>query len=407
MIGLEKLTNNFDDIAERLRLRGVEKEYLSKIRDKFIERKKSIRLINELRSKRNELGLEKVKENSQAIDLKKEIKNEELLLESILKELQVLCEKLPNIPALNTPKNEDGNRLVDSKIYNKEIKNSLTYEEILNKLEIIDQSRSSKLSGSKFVVYEGLGVKLLHSLINFMLAENQKRGYKLISAPYLVNLKNLYNTGQLPKFSDDIFKIENYDFGLIPTSEVTLVNLYNNEIINQENLPIKVCSYSPCFRSEVGSAGQENKGLIRLHQFNKVELVNIVNPEESYKYLEDLVSDARNILNKLEISHRVIELCYEELGVSSAKTYDIEIWLPNSKKWLEISSCSNCEDFQSNRANIRSKNNGKKIVLHTLNGSSLAIDRLILAIVEYYYNENENKLEIPYQLEKYMNIFNL
>jgi seryl-tRNA synthetase len=308
-----------------LSFRGVSENHLINIKDKFNERKAKIKLINELRSKRNELGSERVKENSQAIDLKKEIKIAESSLEIILNDLQNLCEKLPNIPAINTPNNETGNRIVDSKIHERKINNSLTYEEVLNKVEIIDQNRGSKLAGSKFVVYEGLGVKLLQSLINFMLSENQNRGYKLISAPYLVNLKNLYNTGQLPKFSDDIFKIENYDFGLIPTSEVTLVNLYNNEIINEEKLPIKVCSYSPCFRSEVGSAGQENKGLIRLHQFNKVELVNIVSPENSYEFLENLVEDARNILNKLEISHRIIELCYEELGVSSAKTYDIEI----------------------------------------------------------------------------------
>lgn len=405
MIDLDKLNNNFAHIAERLSFRGVSESLLSEIRNKFAEKRAKISLINKLREERNVLSLKKNKDNRQVIDLKIRIKNEDLIFKSILNDLQNLCVKLPNIPAIDTPSNEKGNLVVDSFDSNRKIENTLTYEKVIKKVEIIDEERCLKLAGSKFVVYEGLGVRLLHSLINFMLSENQARGYKLISAPYLVNMNNLYNTGQLPKFSDDIFKIENYNLALIPTSEVTLVNLYSNEIINDVNLPIKICSYSSCFRSEVGSSGQENKSLIRLHQFNKVELVNIVKPEESYKRLQEIVEDALNILKKLNISYRVIDLCYKELGVSAAKTYDIEVWLPISKKWLEISSCSNCEDFQSNRANIRTKVGSKKINLHTLNGSSLAIDRIILTILEYYYNEKKNELEIPFCLKKYLEMF--
>ena len=405
MINLEKLDNNFEDIAKRLSLRGVKNEDLVKIREKSSEKKEKIKIINELRSKKNELSSDKIKENQKVIEIKKIIKENEISLEKIVNDLQKLCEKLPNIPALDTPENKYGNKVIKSIDSKREIKNSLKYEEIIKKLGIIDLERSSKIAGSKFVVYRDFGVKILHSLINLMLSENNKRGYELISAPYLVNLKNLYNSGQLPKFSEDIFKIENYDFGLIPTSEVTLINLYKDEIIEESKLPIKLTSYSPCFRAEAGSAGQDNKSLIRLHQFNKVELVRIANPERSYIELKEMVNDACNILNKLEISYRVIELCYEELGVSSAKTYDIEMWLPNSKKWLEISSCSNCEDFQANRAKIRMKKNNKKVILHTLNGSSLAIDRLILAILEYYFIEEQNKLEIPSNLKKYIDIF--
>lgn len=405
MINLDKLDTNFTEIAQKLSLRGVSDFLLTTIRAKFTEKKARVTLVNQLRSERNVLSLGKLTDNKQAVDLKNRIRTEELALKTVSDELQELCLKLPNIPATDTPSNQNGNLVVRSFESSQPIRSKLSYEEITKKIEIISEGKGAKLAGNKFVVYEGFGVQLLHSLVNFMLAENQARGYKLISAPYLVNNGNLYNTGQLPKFSDDIFKIEGYNLSLIPTSEVTLVNLYSDEIIADNVLPIKVCSYSPCFRAEVGSAGQENKGLVRLHQFNKVELVNIVKPETSYQSLNELVEDALNILQKLNISYRVIDLCYEELGVSAAKTYDIEVWLPNSQKWLEISSCSNCEDFQANRANIRTKVGSRKVTLHTLNGSALAIDRLILTILEYYYNAESGRLETPKCLEKYLGFF--
>lgn len=405
MINLDQLDSKFTEIAERLSFRGVKSALLNEIREQFLEKRKQVSLVNQLRSERNALSTGRLEDNQVVIALKVRIKAEETRLKIVTERLQELCLQLPNIPAVDTPSNEDGNLVTDSFASKRQICSELTYEEISKKIEIFSAGKSAKLAGSKFVVYEGFGVKLLHCLINFMLAENQARGYKLISAPYIVNNKNLYNTGQLPKFADDIFKIENYDLSLIPTSEVTLVNLYRDEIISDSILPIKVCSYSPCFRAEVGAAGQENKGLIRLHQFNKVELVNITKPSDSYKDLALLVADALNLLQKLDISYRVIDLCYQELGVSAAKTYDIEIWLPNSRKWLEISSCSNCEDFQANRANIRMKLGNKKVSLHTLNGSALAIDRLILAILEYYYNDQTGQLEVPACLTKYMGTF--
>jgi len=232
--------------------------------------------------------------------------------------------------------------------------------------------------------------------------ENSKRNYRLFDTPYLVNGHNLYNTGQFHKFQDNLYKLEESNFYLLPTAEVSLVNLYQNQTLIEDDLPLNLCAYSPCFRAERMAAGQENKGLIRLHQFHKVELVKIVKPEDSYQELEKLVTDARNILHLLKIPHRVIELCYQELGFTAAKTYDIEVWLPVSQKWLEISSCSNCESFQSRRAQIRVKNNkGEKYYPHTLNGSALAIDRLIVALCEYYYKEKENKLEVPEKLKKY------
>ncbi|CAJ0836439.1 2103_t:CDS:2 [Entrophospora sp. SA101] len=204
-------------------------------------------------------------------------------------------------------------------------KHNFTYEKIARELKIIDEKASIKLSGSRFAVYQGLGTQLVQSLINLMLNEQKKKGYQLFNVPYLVHSQNLYHVGQLPKFKEDSFKIENSDFYLIPTAEVPLVNLYQNEILNESDLPLKLCAYSPCFRAEAGAAGQENKGLIRLHQFHKVELVRITQPENSYQHLKKIVEDARNILHLLKIPHRVIELCAEELGFSAAKTYDIEV----------------------------------------------------------------------------------
>jgi seryl-tRNA synthetase len=322
--------------------------------------------------------------------------------ETLSKELNDLTSRLPNLPAPNIPSNEESYKIIDKTEYLHTIQHNLTHEKILQKLALIDEEKSVLLSGSKFAVYQGLGSQLLHALINFLLAENSKQGYRLFDTPYLVNDYNLYHTGQFHKFQDSLYKVEESNFYLLPTAEVSLVNLYQQQILTAEELPLNLCAYSPCFRAERMAAGQENKGLIRLHQFHKVELVKIVQPENSYPELEKLLTAARNILHLLKITHRVIELGSQELGFSATKTYDIEVWLPVSQKWLEISSCSNCEDFQSRRARIRVKNkDGTKYFPHTLNGSALAIDRLILTLCEYYYNPKENRLEIPEVLKKY------
>lgn len=315
--------------------------------------------------------------------------------------------QLPNLPAPDVPTNVENNRIVDSIEYQHNIQHNLVQEQILRRLNLIDEEKSILLSGSKFTVYQGFGSQLLHALINFMLAENSKRGYQLFDTPYLVNSQNLYHTGQFHKFQDSLYKIEESNFYLLPTAEVSLVNLYQQQILAEKELPLKLCAYSPCFRAERMAAGQENKGLIRLHQFHKVELVKIVKPENSYSELEKLVTDARYILHLLKIPHRVIELCHAELGFSAAKTYDIEVLLPKNEKrkeekWLEISSCSNCEDFQSRRAQIKVKNKEeKKYFPHTLNGSALAIDRLIIVLCEYYYHEKKNQLILPEILQKH------
>ena len=402
MIDLQKFFLNFTDLVRRLKERGIEESRVLSIKDKLVEQKKKKNSVNKLRHKRNELSREGRKNADYVIELKKEITRNEERLEILSTEIHDLVSQLPNLPASDTPTNQEGNIIVDQVDYQHNIQHNLTHEQILKKLVLIDEEKSIKLSGSKFTVYQGFGSQLLHALINFFLTENSQKGYQLFDTPYLVNSHNLYNTGQFHKFQDSLYKVEDSNLYLLPTAEVSLVNLYQNQILSEEKLPLKLCAYSPCFRAERMAAGQENKGLIRLHQFHKVELVKIVKPENSYQELERLVTDARHFLHLLKIPHRVIKICHAELGFSAAQQYDLEVWLPISQKWLEISSCSNCEDFQSRRALIRVISKEKrKYYPHTLNGSALAIDRLIVVLCEYYYNEKENKLEIPEALKKF------
>jgi len=399
MLDLKKflaIETDFEDLVKRLEPREISRDHLIFIRKKWGGRRELKKKIEQLRQTRNQLEGPQNAEKVRAV--KVEIINLENEFDTLSKELNDLISKLPNLPTSN----QENNRIVDKTEYQHPIQCHLTHEKVLKKLALINEEKSISLSGSKFAVYQDFGSRLLHTLINFMLAENSKRGYRLFDTPYLVNDYNLYHTGQFHKFQDSLYKLEESNFYLLPTAEVSLVNLYQKQILTEEELPLNLCAYSPCFRAERMAAGIENKGLIRLHQFHKVELVKIVRPENSYQELEKLVQDARNLLHLLKISHRVVELGNKDLGFSAAKTYDIEVWLPVSQRWLEISSCSNCEGFQSRRAQIRVKDrHGNKYFPHTLNGSALAIDRLILTLCEYYYQEKENKLEVPEVLKKY------
>ena len=325
MLDLQKFFSDFESLTNLLRYRGISKESLIFIKEKLVKQRELIKVINNQREKRNCLSRGGQK-NAEKV---KEIKEEIVVLESQLNELENelnnATSQLPNLPASDIPTNEKGNRIVDNTEYSHNLQHNLTHEIILRKLKIINEEKSILLSGSKFAVYQGLGSELLHALINFMRSENNKRGYRLFDTPYLVNAHNLYNTGQFHKFQDNLYKLEESNLYLLPTAEVSLVNLYQNKILVEKDLPFNLCSYSPCFRAERMAAGQENKGLIRLHQFHKVELVKITKPENSYQELEKLVNDARNILHLLKIPHRVIELCYKELGFTAAKTFDIEV----------------------------------------------------------------------------------
>jgi seryl-tRNA synthetase len=328
MIELQLLLSNFEELAEKLEKRGIKKDFLFGLREKVLLRKKINEELNSLRREKNELAAHSEKTDEKGKETKKLILEKESLKRNLEAEIHELSSIIPN----TSYSDKENNRITEEIFFKHEIKNNLEGEEIIRKLSLIDEKRSIKLSGSKFAVYKGLGSKLLRTLVNLMLKENEESGYEILDIPYLVSSKNPYNVGQLPKFKEDLYKIEGQDLFLIPTSETSLVNLYQEEIIKEEELPKKICSYSPCFRAEAGASGKENKGLVRLHQFHKVELVKIVKDEDSEKELSSLLKDAQKILKKLEISHRVIELSQKELGFSSSKTYDIELWLPNSKK---------------------------------------------------------------------------
>ncbi len=271
-------------------------------------------------------------------------------------------------------------------------------------LDLLDFERAGKVSGTRFVFYKGAGARLERALINFMLdLHTGQHHYTEIFPPFLVNSDSMKGTGQLPKFAEDMFKIENTDFYLIPTAEVPVTNLYKGEILEGQRLPIKHCAYSACFRAEAGAHGRDTRGLIRQHQFNKVELVKFAEPENSYEELERLTGDAEKVLQLLELPYRVVTLCAGDLGFSSAKTYDLEVWLPSFNLYREISSCSNFEDFQARRANIRFRKEpkGKPAFVHTLNGSGVAVGRTVAAILENYQQE-DGSVVIPAALQPYM-----
>lgn len=270
------------------------------------------------------------------------------------------------------------------------------------KLNIFDWTRAGKISGARFTVYRGLGAKLERALITFMLDTHTTHGYTEILPPYIVNRASMTATGQLPKFEEDAFALKNTDYFLIPTAEVPVTNLHRDEILSATDLPVKYCSYTACFRAEAGSAGRDTRGIIRQHQFNKVELVKFVRPEESYDELEKLTADAERILQLLKLPYHVSALSTGDLGFSSAKTYDLEVWLPSYNKYMEISSCSNFESYQARRGNIRFRDtDGKLKFVHTLNGSGLAIGRTVAAIIENYQNA-DGSVTVPDALVPYM-----
>lgn len=336
------------------------------------------------------------------------IKEHDEKLEKVEQRLNHLLFTIPNKLHESTPigKDEDDNvevrRWGEPKQFDFEIK---SHDELGVNLDILDFERGAKLGGSRFTVYKGAAARLERALINFMLdTHTTEHGFTEILTPQLAKKEIMMGTGQLPKFEDDMYKIADEELYLIPTAEVTLTNLYNQEILEEEELPKYMCGFTACFRKEAGSGGKDLKGLIRQHQFNKVEMVKIVKPENSYEELEHMVNCAERILQKLELPYRVITLCSGDLGFSAAKTYDIEVWVPSQDKYREISSCSNTQDFQARRAMIkyRSKEDKKSYYVHTLNGSGLAVGRTLLAIMENYQNE-DGSITIPKVLVPYMN----
>lgn len=300
---------------------------------------------------------------------------------------------IPNIPNETVPIGKDDSENVEIRRWGKPRKfnfEAKAHWDIGRDLDILDPERAAKVTGARFNFYKGLGAKLERSIINFFLNTHTQNGYTEVFPPFLANDDSLFGTGQFPKFKEDEFKVENTNLYLVPTAEVPVTNFHRNEILEGEKLPIKYCAYSACFRSEAGSAGRDTRGLIRQHQFNKVELVKFCKPEESYEELEKLTNDAEKLLQMLNLPYRVVALCTGDATFSSAKTYDIEVWMPSYNRYVEISSCSNFEDYQARRLQIRYKDSAKDKaqLVHTLNGSGLAVGRTVAAILENYQNED-------------------
>ena len=313
---------------------------------------------------------------------------------------------IPNLPHPSVPvgKNDEGNveteRVGTPRTF---AFAPLPHWDIGTKLDILDFERAVKITGARFTVYKGAGAKLERALINFMLDTHTANGYTEILPPFIARRESLIGTGNLPKFEEDLFKLQGLDWYLIPTAEVPLTNLHADEILREEELPKKYVAYTPCFRSEAGSYGKDVRGIIRQHQFNKVEIVKLAHPDRSYQELEELTRDARRILDLLGLPYRVMALCTGDMGFSSAKTYDLEVWMPGQGRYMEISSCSNYEDFQARRAKIRFKSSstGKNALVHTLNGSGLAAGRTVAALLENYQQE-DGSVRIPEALVSYM-----
>ena len=337
--------------------------------------------------------------SNQLDEIKKNLFEKEELLNKTLSQLNNFLLDIPNIPHqdVEAGKSEEDNKVIKT-FGDVQKKDSIDHLEITSD---IDTESAVKLAGSRFAVLKDDIAKLQRALISFMLDVAEKNGYEERYVPFIANSRSLTGTGQLPKFEEDLFKITE-DLFLIPTAEVPLTNLYADSILEQGSLPIKVTSHTPCFRSEAGSYGKDTKGLIRQHQFEKVEIVQIVHPNESDTALEDLLSNAEEILQLLELPYQVVQLCGGDLGFSSAKTYDIEVWIPSQNKYREISSCSNFTDFQSRRSKIRLNEAANKIFPHTLNGSALAVGRTLVAIIENFY-DGKNSISIPKSLQKYLN----
>ncbi|MDR7247177.1 serine--tRNA ligase [Priestia megaterium] len=417
MLDLKFLRANFNEVKEKLKFRGEDLTDLGRFEELDAKRRELIAQTEELKSKRNEVSqqIAQLKREKQDADhlivemreVGDRVKQLDEELRSVEEELELLLLSIPNVPHESTPVGETEDDNVEVRKWG-EIK-QFDFEpkphwDLGTDLKILDFERASKVTGSRFVFYKGLGARLERALINFMMdLHMDEHGYEEILPPYMVNRTSMTGTGQLPKFEEDAFKIKEEDYFLIPTAEVPVTNLHRDEILSGDQLPIAYTAYSACFRSEAGSAGRDTRGLIRQHQFNKVELVRFVKPEDSYDELEKLTGHAEKVLQLLGLPYRVLSMCTADLGFTAAKKYDIEVWIPSYETYREISSCSNFESFQARRANIRFRRDtkAKPEHVHTLNGSGLAIGRTVAAILENYQQE-DGSIQIPEVLRPYM-----
>ena len=415
MLSIDIIRNNPKEVEQGLARKG-EKLLISEIIKLDESYRSDLAQANEMRAERNVASdkiarAKKLGENSdKAINAMRKLSQQIKVLEEKTQlsknELDQLLLGLPNIPHESVPegKDEKNNQLVREwgETLDRDF-NIIAHLELGKALSLFDFERGAKISGSGFPLYTGKGAKLERALINFMLDfQTEQHGYKEIFPPFVVRPESAVTTGQLPKLADDMYASEKDDLWLIPTAEVPLTNIHQNEILSEEQLPINYTAYSACFRREAGSYGKDTRGFLRVHQFNKVELVKFVKPENSYKELEKLVGQAEAILQSLGLKYRVIELCTGDLSFAAAKCYDLELWAPGEEKWLEVSSCSNFEDFQARRGNIRYRRNSDKQVefVHTLNGSGVATPRLLVALLETYQNK-DGTIAIPEPLQPY------
>ena len=414
MLDIKLIQNDFENVAKSLRKKKVDESLLEELRTLSLELKSARLILEPLQAEQNaksKLFGAYAKEGKNVVALKAELSlNKEKITEAtegvraLEEKLEALATIIPNTPSTLVPDGEDENDNVELKRVLEPRVFSFTPKEhwdIDIKQNWIDFERGVKLAKSRFSVLKNEAARLERALINYMLDFNRTRGFQEVAIPYIVNRETLMGTGQLPKFEDDLFKIEGEDLFLIPTAEVPVTNLFRDEILSKEELPIKMTSYSACFRKEAGSAGRDTRGMIRQHQFDKVELVCITTPEQSEAIFEEMLSCASDLLTSLGLPHRHLMLCGGDLGFSAAKTIDLEVWLPGQNRYREISSVSNTFDFQSRRAKIRFKEDGKNRLVHTLNGSSLAVGRTLIAIMENY-QEEDGSIAIPEVLKKYM-----
>lgn len=420
MLDLKRIRNNPEEIKKALANRG--EDFKESTIDEIIsldeERRNILVEVENLKSKRNQASAEipKLKKAGEDVapimaemrELGDEIKRYDIKLSEVDEKLEYIMLRMPNIPNPQVPEGETDEDNVEIKRWGDPTKFNFepkAHWDLGTDLNLLDFERAGKVTGSRFTIYKGLGARLERAIINYFLDKHTfENGYEEVLPPYMVNRDSMTGTGQLPKFEEDAFKVENNGYFLIPTAEVPVTNMYRNETLKGDELPIKHVAYSACFRAEAGSAGRDTRGLIRQHQFNKVELVKFCKPEQSYEELDKLVQDAESVLQGLGLPYRIVRICKGDLGFTAALKYDIEVWMPSYNRYVEISSCSNFEDFQARRANIKYRETpkDKPQFVHTLNGSGVAIGRTVAAILENYQRE-DGTVEIPEALRRFMN----
>ena len=419
MLDIKRIRESLEDIKKAMNRRGEKEFNLDEVVELDDKRKELLKEVEVLKNKMNveskkipqliKEGKDITEDKANLKKLSDEIKSLDEKIKIVNDELEYKLLRIPNVPNKEVPQGETDEDNVEVRTWGEPTKfnfNPKAHWDLGTDLGILDFETAAKITGSRFTLYKGLGARLERALINFFLDTNiGEQGYTEVIPPFMANKNSFLGTGQLPKFAEDMFKIEGLDYYLIPTSEVPLTNIHANQILSFDELPKNYTAYTPCFRSEAGSAGRDTRGLVRQHQFNKVEMVKICAPEESYNELEKLTANAEYLLQQLGLPYRVVRICTGDLGFTAAFKYDLEVWMPSYNRYVEISSCSNCEDFQARRAGIRFKRSkdSKAEYCHTLNGSGLAVGRALAAILENYQQE-DGSVVVPEVLRPYMGV---